>query len=269
MSVPQEEVQESLSDILSGKEIDDAPASAESAKSPTGEKEAPPAGKIEAEKPKDDKPEAKPTESVKDAPVKPRPDVAAIIDERRKRQAIERELAELKAGKPAERPSVFEDEDKAIRSRISEETRSTREAIYHLSRELAETKHGDAYRDAEQAFLEASESDPQLIEALRHAPNPGEFIYRHGTFHRKLAPYDGDVMKMLDGETATLKGEIAERDTRLKALEAQVAELTRQKTELETLPRSLNSRASGAAPQAGDEDDEDIKQITRFGNKQR
>lgn len=265
MSVPQEEVQESLADIMAGKEPPEvkepvAKSDTETKGETVAKTEVVPPTKDEAkEQPAQKEPEAK----------KQRPDVAAIIDERRKRQALEREIAELKAGKPAERPSVFDNEDEAIRSRVKDETRSTREAIFSLSSELARTKHGDAYSEAEEAFLEASEQYPQLIEELRNSPNPGEFVYSQGIFHRKLSPHGGDVMKMLEHETSSLKSTVSERDTRIKALEAQVAELTQQKTDLESLPRSLNSKSSGASPKSGDDDDEDIRSITRFGNNKR
>src|SRR5690242_2575667 len=114
---------ESLSDVLSGKESTSAPVV-----ETKGETAAPPAVETKAETPTETKAEtkseaesekpqqtrdesgkfAKVEEKPADKPAeKTRPDVAAIIDERRKRQALEKQLAELTAQKPQAKPSVF------------------------------------------------------------------------------------------------------------------------------------------------------------------
>ncbi len=261
--------EESLSSIFSN------PEAPKEAPAPTGEVTtekaetvaAPPA---EQEKPKGpERDEAGKFKKAEEAPPeKPqKSEVSALIAMRQRLQAAENRVRELESPKQA-RPSVFDDEDAAIKVRVAEETRSTREAILSLSRDLAISKHGDSYAEAEEAFFEAAEANPEMYEKLRASSNPGEYIYAHGTFHKKLTPHNGDIMRMLEHETGAMKGEIANRDTRIKALEAEVERLSKLSKDLEALPRSLNSRASGQ-PQAATEDDEEISTITRFGNKQR
>jgi len=272
--------QESVQEILSNKE----PAAVAAAPETTGDtKAAPPAaGTTTDDKPDGDKaaqtrdasgkfqkaPEADASKPDANQPDKPRADVAAIIDERRKRQAAEARVRELEgnAGKDAAKPSVLEDEDKAFSTRIDEGTRGIREQLYHLSMDNARLRHGDAFAEAEEAFANAAEKDERLIEGLRNSANPGEYVFSMGFHVKELADVGGNLQKYREKITADSRTQIAERDTRIKALEAQVAELTHQKTELETLPRSLNSRTS-AAPAAGSVEPEDIKSIARFGNQ--
>lgn len=267
MSVPQE----SLSDIVSGKEPSE----------PTGEVEkvettesAPPAEVKADEKPRGEDGKFKKAEESAKAdpkaePAKPRADVAAIIDERRKRQAIQKELDELRSGKPAAKPSVLEDEDRAFSTRIDEGTRPLREQNYKLSTKVARLQYGDAYGEAEEAFAQAAEGDERLIAGLRASDDPGEYIYTVGLQIKELADVGGDFVKYRQKITADSRTQLAERDTRIKALEGQLAELTQKMTDLEQLPRSLNSKSSGAAPKAGSADPEDLRSIARFNNQSR
>lgn len=263
--------EESLSDILSDKALDD------DAPEPTGEMTtkvdtAPPAeGKTDKveEKPGEAADKSKTEAAPTAAKVETKPsDIPAIIDERRKRQAAEARVRELEGGKSPPRPSVLEDEDGAFNARIDEGTRGLREQNYHLSVKLARIEHKDDFAAAEEAFANAAEKDDRLIAGLRASADPGEYIYTIGLQIRELADVGGDFVKYREKITAESRTQLAEKDTRIKALEAQVAELTKQKTDLETLPRSLNSRTS-ASPAAGDEDDEEIGSIVRFGNKSR
>jgi septal ring factor EnvC (AmiA/AmiB activator) len=192
--------------------------------------------------------------------------VAAIIELRRRTQAAEARVRELEGGKDkAAKPSVLDDEDKAFDTRIDEGTRGLREQNYHLSVKLARMEHRDDFATAEEAFANAAEQDDRLIAGLRASADPGEYIYTVGLQIKELAEVGGDFVKYREKVTGEARTKISDLETRNKALEAQVAELTKQKTDLETLPRSLNSRPSGSAPVSGSEDPEDIKSLTRFG----
>lgn len=276
--------QESLSSIVGSRF---GQAKAETPKPATGEpakpaEAAPPAAASspsapEAEKPaqardetgkftKADKAEAPPEKTPE---VKPRADVAAIIDERRKRQELEKRLQELTAQqqKPTERPSVFENEDVAIRSRVDEATKPLREMLYNQSIRLARANYKDAYGDAETAFLEAAEKDERLIQGLRESSDPGEYIYMHGMFHKELSGVGGDLLKYREHVTADLTGKLGEKDKQIAALTAEIEALKKAQTELESVPRSLNSTSSGPAPKSGEGDDDDLRSIARFNQR--
>lgn len=280
MSVPQE----SLQDILSGKE----PAEIVETPAPTGDAvevtetakaaAAPPAAKQEKQE-TDDKPSRARDESgkftkaeetkpeVEAKPDKPRPDVAAIIDERRKRQAAEARLRELEGKSAQAKPSVLEDEEGAFKARLEEHTRPLREMLYQQSVESAKHIHGEKFQEAAEAFAEAVEQNEGLLIGLRNAPNPGQYIFENGLFARDFAKYGNSYLALREGISKETGSQSAEMSARIKALEAENAALKQQKADLEALPRSLNSRPSGAQPQAGSEDPEDIKTIARFGNQ--
>lgn len=275
MSVPME----SVSDILSNKEQAEVPSETgvvektetapPAAGSETKADEKAPArgadGKFAKVEPEGEEPKADAKE-----PARPRGEVAALLDERRKRQAAEARLRELEGKQPAQpKPSVFDDEDKAISTRVDDGTRGLREQLYQQSVKIARLTYKEAFGDAETAFAEAAEHDDRLIAGLRASADPGDYIYTVGLQIKELADVGGDFMKYREKITADSRAQITERDTRIKSLEAQIADLTQKMTDLEHIPRSLNSRPSGAAPQAGSADPEDIKTIARFGNQSR
>ena len=286
MSASEGSVQESIQSLLSSRSstAQAAPVSAPIESVPTGEpakvetakaETAPPAegvtdkaapardetGKFaKAEEP------AKAPEVVKD---KPRADVAAIIDERRKRQALEQRLKELEAGKPANKPSVFEDEDKAISSRVDEAIRPIREALYKQSLRSAASLHKDDFESAQLAFVEASQQDDRLIAGLRASEDPGEYIYSMGAHIRELADVNGDLGAYKAKITGAMKTDLDARDATIKSMQTEIDALKKAHADLESLPRSLNTRTSGASPKPGDGDAESIKTLTRFGNPQK
>lgn len=260
--------EESLSDILSGKEPVHAPVEAKGVESaPPAEVQKPAEESAESKSARDEKgrfqkAEEKPAEKPAE---KPRVDVAAIIDERRKRQEAEKRYTDLLAQqtKPVEKPSVFENEDAAINARVTEGNQPLREAIYKLSVKTARAIYKD-FGEAETAFLEAMEKDERLLNGLRASDDPGEFIYSMGVHVRELSDVGGDIVKYRDKVTAASQVKLDEQAKQIEALTAQLAGLTKTQTELDSVPRSLNSSASGASPKAG-EGDEDIKNIVRFG----
>jgi hypothetical protein len=277
MSVPQE----SLSSILSNKEPVEVAAPEPTGDTTTKVETAPPAdGKTEKV---DDKPAqvrdgngkfakteaatAATTEATTETPAA-KSEVGAIIAMRQRLQAAENRVKQLEGGDKVAKPSVLDDEDKAFSTRIDEGTRGLREQNYHLSVKLARMEHGTDFGAAEEAFANAAEHDDQLIAALRASADPGEYIYTVGLQIKELADVGGDFVKYREKVTAESRTQLAEKDTRIKALEAENAELKKQKTDLETLPRSLNSRTS-ATPAAGSEDPEDLKSIVKFGNQHR
>ncbi len=187
-------------------------------------------------------------------------DVAAIIDERRKRQELERKLQQYEAGKP--KPDFWENPEQAVNARLQEFVDPLRSELLNLQVENARLKHTD-FDDAMIAFLEASQKDENLRLLADNAPNPLQFIYREGKRIKELAPYDGDLNKRDEARFGELKGEVSKRDEQIKALQAQLDQLTKSQAELAAVPRSLNQLQSGA-PKATDADPDDIRNLVRF-----
>ncbi len=125
-----------------------------------------------------------------------------------------------------------------------------------MSVELARGRYQD-FDEAAEAFAKAAENDPRLWQSMRTASNPANYIYTVGAQIRELSDVGGDFVKYREKLTGEYK-------TRIAALEAENAALKQGKTDLESVPRSLNSKGSGAQPREADSDPEDIKNIVRF-----
>lgn len=269
------ETQESLSSILSGSPATDVKPAESAAAAPSAAKE-PESKPIETAKPVEEKPDRARDEAGKFAKAerpeekpaeKPRADVAAIMDERRKRQALEQRIRELEGGqKPKEKPSVFENEDAAISSRVDERTGPLQERLFKQSMKLARLTYGESFSAAEAAFAEAAERDDRLVAAWQAADDPGEYVYAVGLQIRELADVGGDFMKYREKVTGELKGQLSEKDTRIKALEGELEALKKAHADLESLPSSLNGATSGPSPKVTDADADSLNKIVRFGN---
>lgn len=248
----------------------------------TGESPAPPAVETKPETPAEVKPEVdakpdrvrdesgkfakaeeKPAEKPAEKPKLSSAEVAAIIDERRKRQEAEQRYADLlaKTQKPEQAPSVFDNEAEAINARVAEGTRGLRETLYKLSIKAARAAYKD-FGEAESAFAEAMERDPRLIVGLRQADDPGEYIYTAGIHVRELADVGGDLMKYREKVSAVSQSKIDDQAKQIAALTSELETLKKSQAELAAVPRSLNGLPSTPA-KAGDGDD-DINSIVRF-----
>lgn len=192
-------------------------------------------------------------------------DIAAIIDERRKRQALEEQLKALKSDKPA--PDFWENPADAVSQRVQEATSPLKAQLFKMSMKAAKQGREDFDQVAE-AFMSASEADPSLIKQLREHDDPGEFVYQFGKHHMELSSVGGDLGKYREKLTAESAAQLAEKDKTIAALQAELNTLKDSQTKLASVPRSLNSTPSGSTPVSG-EDDDSIKSIVRFGNSKR
>lgn len=192
-------------------------------------------------------------------------DVPAIIEERRKRQELQKQLDALRAQSPEKVPSVLDDEEAAFNARNSQLDSQWRDRFYRQSVKIARLTHNSDYSEAETAFMDAAERDPRLYDGLRNAEDPGEYIYSIGLQIKELADVGGDFGQYRAKLTAGHAAALAEKDARIQALEAQLADAN--KTKLETLPTSLNGKPTGS--RASEDDGDDLKSITRFGNQSR
>jgi hypothetical protein len=190
----------------------------------------------------------------------------AIKQARERARIAEARLAEIAAKEtPAQKVSIFENEDEGIAQRIAESTKPFREANFNMSVKLARLTYKEGYEAAEAAFFDFAEQDQRLYQQLRTAADPGEFIFTVGTQMAELAPVGGDFLKYREKVTGELKGELSKRDEQLKAQSEQIEAMKKQLAALESIPRSLN-KGNDSAPRSTAEADDDIKSLVRFGN---
>lgn len=264
--------EESLSSILAGPstgapaepvtDVKTEPAKAEPAAAPSAAKteptETPKADVARNDKgqfaPKTETTEAKPEKTAKPEPMVP---LSALLAERAKRR-------EPEAPKP--KTSVLENEDQAFNERIAEHVNPLKETVFSISMDYARLKFDD-FDDVAQVFAKAAENDQRLWQSMRESANPAMYIYQVGKQFKELAPFGGDVVRYKDHATASLKDELSKTLELNKALSAELETLKKSKVELDSVPRSLNSTASGASPSLGEADAEDLRKIVRLGNK--
>lgn len=98
----------------------------------------------------------------------------AVLDERKKRQALESELTELKKNP--------KDESKEL-VQISLEDRLWQERAI-LTREAALDKYED-YEEMETLFTDMAKENPALATELRNASNPAKFAYTQAKNHNE------------------------------------------------------------------------------------
>ena len=172
------------------------------------------------------------TEGASPAPANEPPlDHAAVLGERRRRQAAEAELAELKKQLTAPQPQVsqpqaqpqaapFEfNEDlywsnpaqflqgfaQNIRNGILQEVRQSaptliQEQLLDRSEALARARYED-YNEASAAFRNAAMVNPQLRDKLLSQADPAEFAYQEGKRLLEMASY-GSTNEYIEAEVA-------------------------------------------------------------------
>lgn len=208
-----------------GEAVTTGEAEGEGAKpDPKGQKGAPPAPK-DAKDPKAEltDPKAKAQDRIN-------------TDERTKRQAaearataLERELADLKAGKQQqpqpqkpqprqipERPDPFTDPDGARRwddDRQTEREQAADQRDFEnrcgLSESFMIEIKGEAdYREKEEAFGEAVKANPALSAQLRRSANPAKFAYEQGKKYLALKEIGDDPVAYRERLRAELEAEL-------------------------------------------------------------
>lgn len=103
---------------------------------------------------------------------------AMALDERRKRQELERQLAELQASKSEEKkaaPDVFEDQDgfnNHIQNTIQSETLRIK---IEMSQELMREKYPE-YDEMELEFVDLAKQDSSLWKKMQSSAMPAKFV---------------------------------------------------------------------------------------------
>src|SRR5882724_8267961 len=173
---------ESLSDILKGPSSAPEPV-ADPAEKPTQRNE---------------KGQFVKSESEPDKPAVTR-EVAGQIDERKKRQAAEAELRELRqaSAKQAETPkvSVFENEDQALSNATRREMSPITQRLVDQSLRIAKLTFGDEFDRSLSAFNAEARKNPGLIQQMENASDPGQFVFDAGYWFSEMEPHGGSLSR--------------------------------------------------------------------------
>jgi hypothetical protein len=171
-------------------------------------------------------PPAQPTDNAEAAAYK-----KAMREEREKRQAAERRLAELQTPKAPVDPWTD------LPGTLTQHQQQLREEMFvercNVTEEMARDRHKD-FDEVREVFLEAAGSNPTLFQQLRQERNPAEFAYREGLRIRELKDVGGDFTAY----KSKLEKEIEARLT--AQFEAKYGKST------PAVPTSLNSDSSPA-----------------------
>lgn len=175
--------------------------------------------------------------------------IAAVMDEREKRQKyearvkeLEEKIKELTAPKEKE-VSVFEDEQAYTKSVMSKAEQAAMQVRFDLSRDFMADLKPD-YQEREEAFLELAKSDPTLVAQLQKHPNPAKFAYETAVRAEKMKKLENPEAYEAELEAkirAKLEAEYAEREE---------AEESKRKT---ITPSLAGSRSKGGTKSLGAE----------------
>jgi len=170
----------------------------------------------------------------------------AMLAERERRQAAERELQELRAKEKQQPPPDFWENPQAaveatIKSReeelIAKAEARARETFFKFTENSARSRYSD-YEQQRAVFAEEAQRNPMLAAQLRDAPDPAEFIYQQGRMASELREVGGD----LSAYRKRLEADIRQRVER---------ELAEKSARVAAIPQSLNTEPSKGAGIAG------------------
>lgn len=169
-----------LDDLTEGEEVEQVETEAQAEEQTTGEESAPPA-------PPEPEPKTVP--------------VAALLDERSKRQALEARLAELEA-RDAPKLDLFEDPDAVLENLKREVMSHADQRWINASRAMVMAAKPD-YAEREAAFIEMARENPSLSAEMMRSDNPALFAYETA---RKHAEYQ--QMQDIDAYKAKIRAEL-------------------------------------------------------------
>lgn len=135
----------------------------------------------------------------------------AYMDEKRKRQELEKRLEALEAGGTQhERPKgkdLFEDPEGRLQD-LKLEVKAD------ISREMMMELKPD-YKEKEDVFLALAKEDPTLVVKLRQAQNPAKFAYETAVKHRALEEI-GDPTQYREKIKAEILAELSKTQPKKK-----------------------------------------------------
>jgi hypothetical protein len=128
-------------------------------------------------------PPTDPAPVVDDTTAKMKAFETAMIQERRKRQELEYQLAQRQQVQDEDRDEYAESIINKVR--VEQDNARIVDKI-KISQELVREKYSD-YDEKEAIFIQMTEQNPLLIEEMRSSANPANFAYRTATNQQKLA----------------------------------------------------------------------------------
>lgn len=233
---------DTLDDVISGNE----PAAVEpiepTAEAPSAEPEVvsePESAPAEqaAEAPSTE-PEAKVEEPKQDSPAESDVDTewtkAMALDERRKRQELQKKLDELEARQVEQpkRPDVFEDQDAAFQHQDLATDAKINNLRIELSQEMMRDAHPD-YDQLEAEFITLAQDNPILLQEMAQAKSPARYAYNKAKQAREAAELND-----IDAYKAKIKAQVmAEIEAEAEAKAEAKAEAEQAKSD--AIPPSL------------------------------
>ena len=202
-----------------------------------------PEKKAEPEKPKEpEKPAAppkaaepaKPADTTEGMTPKEKAAFAAAADERRKRQALEQELARYRQQQapqplaPAKPQSFWDDPEGAFKTEEQKRNEHSAKLKLQFSEMIARSKYND-FDDTIDEFVELAKAIPGLAQQIIAAPDPAEFAYRTAKSHISIKQA-GSVDKLLAEHGARVRAE--ERAKVEAEFKAKQDEIERQRSAL-------------------------------------
>jgi len=114
--------------------------------------------------------------------------IAALLDERGKRQDAEAKLAaaEARLAEQTPHPNVIDDPEGALEHMAQQFAQRLWQVESKNSQAVARLKHDD-YDVKAQAFVQMAQSNPTLVEAMHASDDPAEFAYKTATDAENLA----------------------------------------------------------------------------------
>ena len=238
--------QTSLEDLLSDKELPETTEETEQTEDTgeeTSEKTATAETEQETEEKDDSTPESKAEQKTEEEEGPESWTKAAVLDERRKRQALEAELEKLRQGQQqqpaneAEKADWYADPEKAAQTMQQQLSQQAFNTKLELSQDMMRAQFED-YDEHETEFVDLAKQDPRLIQEMQQAPNPARFAYETAKKAR-----DYEAMKDVDSYKAKLQQEIeAKVRKELEAEQQQKAE--KQQRKRDAIDPSLASSTS-------------------------
>jgi len=147
-------------------------------------------------------PAAQPDELLLDTPVTPeppkqdeRPPLAALLDERDKRKALEAELAQLRAAQPApqvQMPDPYEDPEGFAAAQEARVSQALYQTNLRWSERIASIQHGEeTVKAAKDWGFAKCDSDPYFNAKVASSPDPVGFVvseYKREEIASKVTP---------------------------------------------------------------------------------
>lgn len=215
---------------------------------PKAEAKPEPKAEVKAEAPPKEEPKATEAPKQEEMTQKERAAFAAAADERRKRQALETELARYRQAQPApaqpaqpavqpEKKKFWDDPEGALMAHEQRMAQRETQLILSTTERLARAKYTD-FEDKIAAFGEIVQQAPALASQWLAAADPAEFAYRTGKTHLELREAGG-----LDALRVKIEKETRER------VEKEMRETAeKERSQRAAIPPSL-SQVRGASTQ--------------------